>query len=103
MLQMGACAKVALHTGAAPRCTIFGVIWAFADAIARVAGRKHLSTGHHGDVTITDNSKGSAMLGALVATMRWAMTMAWLGAAPPGTKPPIVKPEGILGIVKRGR
>jgi hypothetical protein len=77
-------------------------VWAFADAIARAAGCEHFSIGHHGDATITDEG-GGAMLRVLVAAVRWAMTAAWLGAAPPGTAPPIVKPEGILALIKRGR
>jgi hypothetical protein len=77
-------------------------VWAFADAIARTAGCEHFSIGHHGDATITDEG-GGAMLRVLVAAVRWGMTAAWLGAAPPGTAPPIVKPEGILALIKRGR
>src|SRR5262249_15657306 len=80
------------------------VVGAFAEAIARAAGRKHFSTGHHGDVTITDKNKGGGpMLRVLVAAMRWAMMTAWQMAAPPGTTPPAVSPEGILSLVKRGR
>jgi hypothetical protein len=78
------------------------VVWAFADTIARAAGCEHFSIGHHGDATITDEG-GGPMLRVLVAAVRWAMTAAWLGAAPPGTAPPMVKPEGILTLIKRGR
>jgi hypothetical protein len=54
-----------------------GVVWAFADAIARAAGREHFSAGHHGDEAITDkNQKGGPMLRVLVASVRWAMTNA---------------------------
>jgi len=81
-----------------------GVVWAFADAITRVAGREHFSTGHHGDEAITDkNQKGGPMLRVLVASIRWAMTNAWFGASPSGTEPPKVKPEGVLTVIKRGR
>jgi hypothetical protein len=80
------------------------LVWAFADAIARAAGRKRFSTGHHGDVAITDKNKGGGpMLRVLVAAMRWAMMTAWQMAAPPRTPPPAVSPEGILSLVKRGR
>jgi hypothetical protein len=80
------------------------VVWAFADAIARAAGCENFSIGHHGDATITDKNKGGgAMFRCLVAAVRWAMTVAWLAAARPGTAPPIIKPEGILTLIKRGR
>jgi hypothetical protein len=78
------------------------VVWAFADAIARAVDGEHFSIGHHGDATIGDEG-GGAMLQVLVAAIRWAMTAAWLGAAPPGTAPLTVKPEGILTLIKRGR
>jgi hypothetical protein len=78
------------------------IVWAFADAIARAAGRAHFSTGHHGEATITDEDAG-AMLRVLVAASQWAMTAVWLAAAPPGTAPPTVKPEGILMVIRRGR
>jgi hypothetical protein len=80
------------------------VVWAFADTIARVAKRERFATGHHGDMTITEkDDKGGPMLRVLLASIQWAMIAAWQGAAPPGTAPPIVKPEGILTILKRGR
>ena len=80
------------------------VVWAFADAIARAAGRARFSIGHHGEVTIThENKGGGVMFRVLVAAVRWAMTVAWLAAAPPSTAPPTVKPEGILRLIKRGR
>ena len=80
------------------------VVWAFADTIAHAAGRERFATGHHGDETITEkDDKGGPMFRVLVATVRWAMTAAWLGAAPPGTFPPTVKPEGIFSLLKRGR
>jgi hypothetical protein len=70
-----------------------GVVWAIADGITRAAGREHFSIGHHGDEAITDkNQKGGPMLRVLVASIRWAMTIAWFGA-PSGTEPPKVKPE----------
>jgi hypothetical protein len=78
------------------------VVWAFADAIARAVNCEHFSIGHHGDATISDEG-GEPMFRVLVASVRWAMAAAWLGAAPPGTAPPIVKPEGILAVIKRGR
>ena len=81
-----------------------GVVWAFADAITRAAGREHFSTGHHGDEAITDkNQKGGPMFRLLVATIQWAMTVAWAGGSPSGTEPPKVKPEGVLTVIKRGR
>jgi hypothetical protein len=44
------------------------------------------------------------MLNALVASVRWAMTAAWMIAAPPeATTPPTVRTEGILSVIKRGR
>jgi hypothetical protein len=80
------------------------VVWAFADAIARTAGREHFATGHHGDVTITEkDDKGGPMFRVLVASIQWAMIAAWQGAAPPGTVRPTVKPEGILTALKRNR
>jgi hypothetical protein len=80
------------------------VVWAFADAIARTAGRERIATGHHGDVTITEkNDKGGPMFRVLVASIQWAMIAAWQGAAPPGTARPTVKPEGILTTLKRNR
>ena len=80
------------------------VVWAFADAIARTAGRERFATGHHGDVTFTEkDDKGGPMLRVLVASIQWATIAAWQGAAPPGTAPPTVKPEGILTVLKRGR
>jgi hypothetical protein len=79
------------------------VIWAFADAIARVTGREQFSTGHHGDATIIDENKGGPMLRVLVAAVRWGMMTAWQANAFPGTRPPTVRPEGILSLIKRGR
>jgi len=81
-----------------------GIVWAFADAITRAAGREHFSIGHHGDEAITDkNQKGGPMLRVLVASIRWAMTNAWFEASLSGTEPPKVKPEGVLTVIKRGR
>ena len=80
------------------------VVWAFADTIARAAGREHFAIGHHGDETITKTSdKGGPMFRVLVASVEWAMIAAWLGAARPGTAAPQAKPEGILTVIKRGR
>jgi hypothetical protein len=79
------------------------VVWAFADVIARAAGREQFSTGHHGDATITDETKGGPMLRLLVAAVRWGMTVAWLTSAPEGSTPPVARPEGILSLIKRGR
>jgi len=75
------------------------VVWAFADSIAEATGRK-FSVGHHGDKAITDERMAGPMLAVLVAAMRWAMTLAWIGAA---DAPPLVKTEGILTLIKRGR
>jgi hypothetical protein len=81
-----------------------GVVWAFAYAIANAAGRERFVTGHHGDVTITDKDDGGGpMFRVLVASVQWAMRAAWQAAAPPGTLPPAVKPEGILMLLRRGR
>ena len=79
------------------------VVWAFAYAIAKACGRDKFSVGHHGDKTITDEKKAGPMLKVLVAAMRWAMTIAWTGAAAHGVAPPLVKTEGILTLVKSGR
>jgi hypothetical protein len=80
------------------------VVWAFADAIARAAGRERFATGHHGDVTITEkDNKGGPMFRVLVASIQWALIAAWEAAAQPGTAQPTVKPEGILTVLKRGR
>jgi hypothetical protein len=80
------------------------VVWAFADAIARAAGRERFATGHHGDVTIAEkDDKGGPMFRVLFASIQWATIAAWHGAAPPGTVPPSLKPEGILTVLKRGR
>jgi hypothetical protein len=78
------------------------VVLVFADAIRRIAGRQKFSVGHHGDQAITDKNKGgSPMLRVLVASVQWAMIAAWQTAAPPGTPPGTVKPEGILTVIKR--
>jgi hypothetical protein len=80
------------------------VVWAFADVSASAADRPRFSTGHHGDVAISSDSKaGSPMLHVLVAAVQWAMIRGWQCAGPPGTEPPTVKPEGILTLIKRGR
>ena len=73
------------------------VVWAFADSIAEAAGRK-FSVGHHGDNAITDERMAGPMLAVLVAAVRWAMTM-----AEPGATSQVVKTEGILTLIKRGR
>ena len=73
------------------------VVWAFADSIAAAVGRK-FSVGHHGDNAITDERMAGPMLAVLVAAVRWAMTM-----AEPGAATPLVKTEGILTLIKRGR
>ena len=78
------------------------VVWAFADVIARAAGREHFAIGHHGDETITKTSdKGGPMFRVLIAGVEWAMIAAWMCAAPPGTPAPQAKPEGILTVLKR--
>jgi hypothetical protein len=80
------------------------VVAAFADAVARAAGRPKFSIGHHGDEAITEKNKaGSVMLRVLVAAVRWSMTVAWQVSAPWESAPPIVKPEGLLSLIKRGR
>jgi hypothetical protein len=80
------------------------VVQAFANAIARVANRTQFATGHHGDATLGDTGgKGSPLFRVLVAAIRWAMFATWQSAAPPGSPPPIVKPEGILNAFKRTR
>jgi hypothetical protein len=80
------------------------IVWAFADAIARATGHEEFSTGHHGDVTLThENTAGGPMLRTLVAALQWAMIAAWQGAAAPGSPPPVVKPEGVLSVIRRGR
>ena len=71
------------------------VVWAFADSIAEAAGRK-FSVGHHGDNAITDERMAGPMLAVLVAAVRWALTMAQIDM-------PLVKTEGILALIKRGR
>jgi hypothetical protein len=73
------------------------VVWAFADSIAEATGRK-FSVGRHGDKTITDERMAGPMLAVLVAAVRWAMAM-----RSPGITPPLVKTEGILTLIKRGR
>ena len=78
------------------------VLLAFADAIARAAGRPRFTTGHHGNTTLSDD-KGGPLFRVLVAAVRWAMVIAWQSFAPPGAAPPIVKPEGILTALKRAR
>ena len=72
------------------------VVWAFADSIAEATGRK-FSVGHHGDKAITDERMAGPMLAVLIAAVRWAMAMS------PGITPPLVKTEGILTLIKRGR
>jgi hypothetical protein len=74
------------------------VVWAFADSIAAAAGRKKFSLGHHGDKAIIDEQMAGPMLRVLVAAVRWAMT-----TAEPGAAPRLVKTEGILTLIKRGR
>jgi hypothetical protein len=79
------------------------VVWAFANAITRAAGREQFSVGHHGDAAVIDENKGGPMLRVLVAAVRWGMMTAWLASAPEGSSPPVVRPEGILSLIKRGR
>jgi hypothetical protein len=76
------------------------VLLAFADTIARMAGRPRFTTGHHGDTTLSGD-KGSPLLRTLAASVRWAMVAAWQGAAAPGTPPPAVKLEGALTAFRR--
>jgi hypothetical protein len=73
------------------------VVWAFVDSIAETTGRK-FSLGHHGNKAITDERMAGPMLAVLVAAVRWAMAMASAGFTPP-----LVKTEGILTLIKRGR
>jgi hypothetical protein len=39
----------------------------------------------------------------LVAAVEWAMCVAWQFSAPPGSRPPKVKAEGILRILKEAK
>lgn len=80
------------------------VVWAFVDSIVSATGQNSFATGHHGDQTLIDEASAGPMLNALVASVRWAMTAAWMIAAPPeATTPPTVRTEGILSVIKRGR
>jgi len=79
------------------------IVWAFADSIAAAAGRKKFSLGHHGDKAIINEQMAGPMLRVLVAAVRWATTIAWIGASERGLAPPLVKTEGILTLIKRGR
>jgi hypothetical protein len=85
-----------------PEAYVPEVVRAFADAITCTADRSDFATGHHGDVALSDDD-GGPMFKVLVAAVRWAMTTAWQVAASPGAACPIVKPEGILTVIKRGR
>jgi hypothetical protein len=81
-----------------------GVILAFARAIARASGRPRIfwtcGKGKPNDRGIPDHANRGVMLDVLVAAVEWAMCVAWKCAAPSGSKPPKVKAEGILRIIK---
>jgi hypothetical protein len=80
------------------------VVRAFADAIVLAVGSERFAVGHHGDVTITEkDDQGGPMFRVLIASVQWVMTAAWQATAPLGTAQPIVKPEGILSLLKRSR
>jgi hypothetical protein len=76
------------------------VVLAFEAAIAHAFGRPRI-TWKRGRQTkdAQDNKTRGEMLDVLVAAVEWAMCVAWQ-AGRPGSKPPKVKAEGILRIVK---
>jgi hypothetical protein len=78
-----------------------GVVLAFESAVARAFGRSRVSW-TRGTKDNTNTSHG-VMLDVFVAAVRWAMCIAWQSSAPPGSKPPKVKAEGLLRIVKAQR
>ena len=77
------------------------VVYAFADTLARATGRERCSTGHHGDVTITDAGKASPIMNVLVCAIEWAVLASWTVARSTGSPRPKVRPEGILSVLKR--
>jgi hypothetical protein len=83
------------------------VVLAFEDAIARAIdkpriswtrGKYRLDQGY-----IPDHASRGVVLDVLVAAVEWAMCVAWQCNAPEGSKPPKVKAEGILRILKTKR
>jgi len=80
------------------------VVLAFADAIARAIGRPRISwTRGKGNLDHRykpDHESRGVVLDVLVAAVEWAMCVAWQHAGPSESKPPNVKAEGILRIVK---
>jgi hypothetical protein len=83
------------------------VVLAFADAIGRAIGRSQISwtrgKGNLDHRDIPDHASRGVVLDVLVAAVEWAMCVAWQHAGPSGSKPPNVKAEGILRIVKTTR
>jgi hypothetical protein len=83
------------------------VVLTFADGIARAIGRPRITwTRGKGELDhrdIPDHASRGVVLDVLVAAVEWAMCIAWQHAGPPGAKPPKVKAEGILRIVKAAR
>ena len=76
------------------------VVLAFEVAIARAFGRPRITWTRGGQTNdAQDNKTRGEMLDVLVAAVEWAMCVAWQ-AGRPGSKPPKVKAEGILRIVK---
>jgi hypothetical protein len=83
------------------------VVLAFADAIARSIGRPRISwtrgTGTPDHRGIPNHASRGVVLDVLVAAVEWAMCVAWQCSAPSGSKPPTVKAEGILRILKKSQ
>jgi hypothetical protein len=75
------------------------VVLAFADAVARASGRPRVSWTRG----TTDNKSTGAILDTLIAAIQWAMCEGWRCFGPPDSKPPKVKAEGVLGIIKAKR
>jgi len=76
-----------------------GVVLAFENAIARAIGRSRISWTRG----TKDNQSRGVILEVFVATVQWAVCVAWQCSAPAGSKPIKVKAEGILRIVKAQR
>jgi hypothetical protein len=98
--QMKHCTKSRMRSIHRGRPEVYDrqVVYAFADAIAKAAGRKRFPIGHRSDVTIRDNKNGGAMLCTLVAAVEWALTIVAAGSSE--AVAPRVKPESILAIIK---
>src|SRR5262249_52694570 len=75
------------------------VVLAFEDTIAAAIGQPRISwtrgKGKLNHRDIPDHASRGVVLDALVAAVEWAMCVAWQCSAPPGSKPPKVKAEGI--------